>query len=314
MRKITALFLFAVCAAAPAQPPVAVLKPAETYADRYQILNLLREKHPYPKGWTDHREGIRIQAQWQSESGREVVDADGQVFGWWPNVNWTLVVWPFLVLQQYRGEFPGVQVEQFTGWKKSRFEIPASFVASVLAYYDRLDQYRSLADGGYLPSWGKPWYEWELQRLMWDWHHKAVVTGMERNKDLLPGLVKNGDRGERLFAESWGTMVGLLKAVSFPTSAQVVHFFNYTILPQQWVRETDYQLSKPSQCTYPQRIALKALLSIHKFETRWGHPIEKLLRWFADSPENAKRAFELVYKALTQNWSGYGFWKAAWSL
>ncbi len=305
------------CGAAlqPPAPVSSVLDPTSTYEDRLRLFHLLKEAHPYPSGWADHRDGIAVQAQWQMKSERDVADGSGQLFSWWPNVNWTLVVWPFLILQQYRGEFADQQVLEFQGWKKGRFWIPPSIVKSVLAYYDQLDSVRKASQAGSISAWEKSWFQWTLQKLLWDFHHEAISVGMARNRDLLPGLEKPGpDRGERMFAESWGTMVGILKALNFPTSVEVVGLFNHQILPGSWVKETDYNLWKSSSLSYSQRLTLKALWSIHRFEQKWGNEILKLIRSLASTPEKAEKVVDVIRKTVNNGSSGFSLWKALWSL
>jgi len=290
-------------------PPLnkTLLNPTKSYEDRLRLFHLLKSAHPYPPGWTDHRDGIGLQSHWQVDSGRDLKQADGQLFTWWPNVNWTLVVWPFLVLQTYRGEFPNIQVSQFDGWKKNRFWIPFSIVQAVLAYYDALDKVTKNPQIGITPS--------DLQRLLWDFHHKAVVLGMERNKDLLPTLEIGSDRGERKFAESWGTMVGILKVVRFPTGPDAVGLFNFQALPSSWVWESDYSLwSSSSNLSYKQRVTLKMLWAIHKFEQKWGQPILKLLTYLSSLPGKISKLLDLIRQAVNEGWGPYSLWKSLWGL
>jgi hypothetical protein len=179
------LLLVAIAFAALAAAPSRNLDPTKGYGARLQMFHLMKQKHPYPQGWSDHRDGIAIQAKWQDATGRDVPDASGRLDCWWSNVNYTLTVWPFLVLQKHRGDFPGVPVVTFPG---SRFAIPDSFTKAVLAYYDELDAVRDLSNAGLIPSWLRPWHEWQLQQRLWEWHHLAVTIGFQRNAFLLPAL------------------------------------------------------------------------------------------------------------------------------
>lgn len=262
------------------------------YSERLELVQRVKQEHPYPKGWTDHRDGIAIQALWQDQTGRDAAK-------WWSNVNWTLTVWPVLVLQKHRGEFQDVQIQGGPA-------IPDAFAKALLAYYDELDAVRQLT----IPAYLQPWHQWRLQKLLWNWHHLAVTIGMQQNQAWLPSL----GPGEARFAASWGTMVGILKAINFPTSANAVGLFNEQALPNSWVSLADYDLGQWSPLSLSQRLTLKALWSIHQFETKWGHPIEKILTWLVDSPAKAAKAVSVLKKALSEGWTGAGLWWKLWGI
>ncbi|GEM_PF-4238126 len=304
-------------------PVGSTLDPTRSYEDRLRLFQLLKEAHPYPKGWKDHRDGFAIQTRWQADSGRSLHDSAGRLHFWWANINWNLLVWPVQILSQERGEFSDLAMVNFDGAMAHRFRIPKEVVAALLAYYDRLDWVRKRADAGLLWSWTKPLQERELQRLLWDFHYKAVAVGIERNRDMLPGLVRTYptaegrilvDQGEKRFAESWGTTVGILRALNFPTDLAIVSTINGQTLPHVWVREADYQIAKPSTLSLRQRMMLQGLWSLHRFEQRWGGLILRRLESLAWTPEKTAQALELFRKASWTGWSGFALWSALWGL
>ena len=72
---------------------VVALDPGRSYEDRLALTALLEDAHPYPgagtvHAWPDHRAGIVLQTEWQLASGRATTGSNGQLDGWWPNVNY----------------------------------------------------------------------------------------------------------------------------------------------------------------------------------------------------------------------------------
>lgn len=263
------------------------LNPTRSYEDRLAIIELLEEQHPYPAGWADSRDGIRLQTEWQLESGRAVPGADGMLNSWWGNINWTLSVWQMRALQS-RGEFANVEL---TIWKG--YEPPAEVISSLTSFYDQIDAARAEADG--MSSWQRHERQHLLQRSMWNFHVGAIRDGLRRNEGLRSSL----PAGERRFAEAWAyTMVELIAIVNFSTDEATVGTINSALLPQRVLNETDLDLSESSDVPFVQRTGALAIVTIHEFEQWSGKKLETAVRAFASNQERAELAGHILAEAL----------------
>lgn len=237
---------------------------AANYEDRSKIVLLLEERHPYPEGWEDMREGLRVLTDWQRASGRAQHE-------WWQNCNRALDVWPLQILQKYRGEFQDVTLANVEG---ADWEIPEEVARSVLAYYDELARLRAAVDAGVLSGEEAKRAEGKLQALEWEWHQVALGTALARGR----GAMERMPKGEQIFARSWGEgMVSVMSALNSSTSFEIVSWFVANALPERLVEEADYDLRRSSSLAHAKRTALVSLRSIEAIERKSGGRFSRLL-------------------------------------
>ena len=237
---------------------------AADYEDRSEIVLLLEERHPYPEGWEDMREGLRVLTDWQDASGRSAHE-------WWQNCNRALDVWPLQILQKHRGEFQDVTLSNIDG---ADFAIPDEVAVAVLKYYDELDRLRDAVAEGSLTGEAAKRAESDLQALEWEWHQVALGTAITRGR----GAMKRMPEGEQIFGRAWGEgMVSVMSALNSSTSSELVTWFVENALPERLVEKGDYDLGKPSTLANKKRTALVALRSIEALERKSGGRLSKLL-------------------------------------
>lgn len=292
---------------------------ARSYEDRARLLERLRADHPLPAGLLDPRDGIVLQTRWQGatrdgSAGPDVIHArtsSGRVlYGWWPNVNYTLTAWQMIALQERLGEYDDVVV---TGYSRdddacidpARFDArsPAArhVVDTIVEFYRSVDGVmdRSRA-GGLATDEARSAAEADLQAKMWRFHEAALDFALARNQDVL-GTVPRSDacndfgsvlpEGERQFAKGWGTsLVPLLAAVNFSTAEAVVAPVNAYVLPQAIVTPADLDLLNGRSSMDPsQRAGVSLIVKIDDIESRNDGPIRELLE-IAGASESFREA------------------------
>lgn len=272
------------------------LDPTRSYKDRVTLITLLRDRHPYPfhgtgEAWADHRDGLLVQTLWQDESQRDVTRADGLLWSWWGNINWTLTMWQAEVLQRYRGELRDVTIVRYTD---PRFDIPPDVVTSILELYDAIDETRREAEAGRLTGAARDAAEWRLQRLMWRMHDVVLAVSLPRNDDLLAALPD----GEREFATSWKATVELLTESSFPTNYTTIRRIQRAALPHRMVRPDDYVLTKRSDLLVTARATAIGLRQLGRFEAVTGGSLAALAGRYASTRERAQRLGQVIEEAL----------------
>lgn len=303
MRNLLPLVLLVAVACAQAGDDAATLgrdarlDPTRSYDDRVRILELIAEAHPYPDGWPDQRDGIRAQTEWQAASGRSTRAADGRIYGWWPNINWTLTVWQIQALQR-RGELTWVQIE---GFADPRFALPASIEAAVWEYYDEVDAARRRSEIGAVSPDERRAIEWRLQGLLWDYHSEAVRIALARNEDLIDDLPD----GERQFATSWAySLVEILAVIRFPTDEETVRGIQQSALPPRLVAPRDFDLTATSDLSALCRGGLIAIRALHRFERLTGGALRWFLARAVDNAERAAHAAHVFVDALSSAGDG----------
>lgn len=239
--------------------------PASSYDDRLALLDLLVEHHPYPGAgtdgaWPDHRAGITLQTQWQAASGRATRDADGDLDGWWPNVNWTLSVWQFEAQQRHRGDLADVPLGLPDD---ARFAMPEDVGRMWAAYYEAIDRAHDDVAAGRLTPRQESERARELQQMMWDVHVAAVHEGLRRNVNHMNRLPP----GENRFAISWGlTAVEYLAAANLPSDADTIGRMQTLLLPMRTVMPGDYGEALPADLTWHQHTALHGMDLLHEIQ------------------------------------------------
>ena len=278
-----------------------VVDPCRSYPDRIRLLRLLEEAHPYPfagsaSAWEDGREGFITQTQWQLDSGRAARSTSGDtLWGWWPNVNYTLTTWQLLVLQQ-RGDLPGVYaVEYLDG---DRFDPSPAAARALEAYYDELDATRRLAEAGQLSAAEVPARQARLQQLLWTFHATALADGLARNADELDRL----PWAERRFSRAWGySVTEILAAINFPTDRSRIEQLNQLLLPWRVVTGSDLNPLASSDLPATQRAGLIALVLLDEFEARTDKLVLRTVRAFVTSADRAVIAAEAFVALLNDH-------------
>jgi hypothetical protein len=240
-----------------------------------------------PQGWPDARDGLRLQTEWQMDSGRAESNAKGRIDGWWGNINWTLTVWQMRVLQRERGEFRNVKL---TIWKD--YEPNADVSRELLEYYDLVDGTHRDADAGWFTKHVR---QYDLQQQLWQFHVAAVDSGLALNKAYLKRL----PAGERQFAEAWGyTMVDMIALINFPTHDEWLGPFNDAAMPRRIITPADLKVFGDSDLPFDQRASVMAIHKIHKSEKGTGGLLKKTLKLFITSAERAELAAHVLFEAL----------------
>lgn len=264
-----------------------VLDPARSYDDRLAILDLLAKRHPAPTSWPDARRGIYVQTEWQRDSGRATKVGD-RLWGWWPNINYTLTAWQMIVLQQRRGEFRDIRLVVYDD---ARFAVPEDVAQAILAFYDALDAARARANA---PAHERIELQMRLQTKMWAMHEAALELGIAR----FDGLRGSLPPGERDFAGSWAGLVDLLTAANFPTEEYLVDRINELVLPQHLVEADDYNVLRRTDLPLLARTGVVAVRLLSEFERRTGGLLGKLLRRMARTAQGAHDAAHYLVEAL----------------
>lgn len=281
---------------------------AGRYDARVNLMRRLKTDHPLPEGLQDPRDGIVLQTEWQASTrdgsaGPDVLYAQTSggrrvLYGWWPNVNYTLTAWQMQALQLRRGEYDDARV---TGYgdvadgcvDASRFDATSAearpVIDTIISFYDLVDSTARRARNGELgDDAARSSAEAELQARMWTFHEKALTFALARNEDYLGTVPRRAgcDRfgnvlppGERSFARGWGRgLVPLLAAVNFSTGESLVRPINAYVLPQSVVRDADLDLVGGRSSMPPsQRAGAALIVKIDEVESTNDGPIRELL-------------------------------------
>lgn len=271
-----------------------VVDPCRSYADRLRLMRMLEDAHPYPfagtaQAWPDGRDGFISQTSWQLQSGRAARSANGDtLWGWWPNVNYTLTAWQLTVLQE-RGELAGVQLVHYLDG--NRFDPTPEAARAIIAYYDELDRTRADAEAGRVSPADVPIRQRRLQQLLWTLHSTAIKAGLARNEDLLAKL----SFAERRFSQAWGySVVDLLTTVNFPTDAGRIVPLNQLLLPQRVVTTSDLNPLGSSDLPASQRAGVLALIALDEFERDSNYLVLRTVQTYVTTSDRAQAASDAL--------------------
>lgn len=279
---------------------------ARSYEERARLLERLQVDHPLPAGMLDPRDGIILQTRWQGttrdgSAGPDVIHAgtgtNRVLYGWWPNVNYTLTAWQMIALQERRAEYRNVQVTGYANIRErcidgARFDTksaPARHVVdTIVDFYRTVDETTARSRNGTLDETARSVAEADLQTKMWRFHEAALEFALARNTDVL-GTTRRAQgcdsfgtvlpEGERQFAKGWGTsLVPLLAAVNFSTAKSIVGPVNNYVLPQSVVTTADLDLVNGRSTMAPsQRAGVAFIVKIDDIESKNDGPIRELL-------------------------------------
>lgn len=272
--------------------------PARSYSDRIILLERVAKDHPYPfagtrLAWPDQRDGIVMQTKWQLDSGRATRSDEDTLWGWWPNVNYTLSAWQAIILQD-RGELDDIELVEYVD--QERFGPSPDARAAALAYYDELDLVRVRAERGLLSEVQTRAAQERLQQLLWKFHSEALEDGLARNEDVLREL----PLGERRFSTAWGyTAVEILTTINLPTSGELIGPMNELLLPRRILRDSDLDARLPSDLPQSQRIGATSLVLLDEFERASGDRVlETMKRLVSSTPDIGRRLGDAILAVL----------------
>jgi len=240
--------------------PATVTYNTDSYADRLEILKLLRDFSRLPDWASDPMDGDCIQTEWQEKTGRDGLK-------WWSRINYCLVIWRLQALQS-AGKFKHIEL---TGTMQA--PLPDLVCSELLRYYRAVHSF-SERDGG---SAGM------LQKLFWLVHARTVEAALRSANELDNTLPD----GERNFALGWGAvMVKVLAETNFSTGGATISQINMAMLPQRILCPADLNLTDPCDLPEAQRqtagiisalYGRRSLLSLFLPILAFGAPLVELL-------------------------------------